>query len=93
MFVITAKNVNPVKMILDLEKHQQFVSKNKWENIDLETQIVDVMTLVFDDCDEVLVQQIIDAHDPTSLPPQPTAEDFNLEIDFRVTMLELLGGM
>ncbi len=27
------------------------------------------------------------------LPPQPTIEDFNLEIDYRVTMLEIMGGM
>lgn len=26
-------------------------------------------------------------------PPQPTAEDFNLEIDYRVTMLEIMGGI
>lgn len=27
------------------------------------------------------------------LPPQPTVEDFNLEMDYRVTMLEMLGGI
>ena len=27
------------------------------------------------------------------LPPQPTPEDFNLEMDYRVTMLEIMGGM
>ena len=26
-------------------------------------------------------------------PPQPTIEDFNLEIDYRVTLLEIMGGM
>ena len=40
-----------------------------------------------------LVQQIIDAHDPTPSPPQPTVEDFNLEMDYRVTMLEMIGGI
>ena len=27
------------------------------------------------------------------LPPEPTAEDFNLEMDYRITMLEMLGGI
>ena len=27
------------------------------------------------------------------LPPQPITEDFNLEMDYRVTMLEIMGGM
>lgn len=27
------------------------------------------------------------------LPPLPTVEDFNLEMDYRVTMLEMLGGI
>lgn len=27
------------------------------------------------------------------LPPQPTVEDFNLEMDYRVTMLEMIGGI
>ena len=26
-------------------------------------------------------------------PPQPTVEDFNLEMDYRVTMLEMIGGI
>ena len=26
-------------------------------------------------------------------PPQPTVDDFNLEIDYRVTMLEMIGGI
>lgn len=26
------------------------------------------------------------------LPPQPTTEDFNLEIDYRVTLLEIMKG-
>ena len=27
------------------------------------------------------------------LPPKPTAEDFNLEIDYRVTLLEIMKGI
>ena len=27
------------------------------------------------------------------LPPLPTVEDFNLEMDYRVTMLEMIGGI
>ena len=27
------------------------------------------------------------------IPPQPTVEDFNLEMDYRVTMLEMIGGI
>ena len=26
-------------------------------------------------------------------PPKPTVEDFNLEMDYRVTMLEMIGGI
>lgn len=29
----------------------------------------------------------------TPLPPKPTVEDFNLEMDYRVTMLEMIGGI
>lgn len=39
--------------------------------------------------DMVLVQQIIDAHDPTPLPPQPTEIDYLLDLDFRLSMIEL----
>lgn len=41
------------------------------------------------DTDMQLVQSIIDAHDPTPNPPAPTADDFLLDIELRVTMLEL----
>lgn len=27
------------------------------------------------------------------IPPLPTVEDFNLEMDYRVTMLEMIGGI
>ena len=27
------------------------------------------------------------------IPPQPTVEDFNLEMDYRITMLEMIGGI
>ena len=36
-----------------------------------------------------LVQQIIDEHDPTPLPPQPTQDDYLLDLDFRLSMIEL----
>lgn len=26
-------------------------------------------------------------------PPKPTVEDFNLEMDYRITMLEMMGGI
>lgn len=43
--------------------------------------------------DMELVQEVIDAHDPTPLPPQPTQEEevmnYILEVDFRLIMLEM----
>lgn len=42
-----------------------------------------------DDTNMDLVQQIIDAHDPTPIPPAPTQDDFLLDLELRMTMLEL----
>lgn len=39
--------------------------------------------------DMTAVQSIIDAHDPTPLPPQPNQDDYLLDLDFRLSMLEL----
>lgn len=39
--------------------------------------------------DMELVQQIIDAHDPTPLPLQPTQDDYLLDLDFRLSIIEL----
>lgn len=37
---------------------------------------------------EEVYQEYLNPH-----PPQPTVEDFNLEMDYRVTMLEMIGGI
>ena len=46
-----------------------------------------------DGTDMELVQQIIEKHDPTPLPPQPTETemlmDYVVDVDFRVVLLEL----
>lgn len=46
-----------------------------------------------DDTDMQMVQQIIDAHDPTPLPQQQTEQevlrDYILEVDYRLILLEL----
>lgn len=39
-----------------------------------------------------LVQQIIDAHDPTPLPPQPTTEE-RLKMAEETILFLLMGGM
>lgn len=39
--------------------------------------------------DMIAVQTIIDAHDPTPLPPQPTEVDYLLDLDYRLSMIEL----
>ena len=36
-----------------------------------------------------LVQSIIDAHDPTPIPSLPTQDDFLIDLELRMTMLEL----
>ena len=37
---------------------------------------------------EEVYQEYLNPH-----PPKPTVEDFNLEMDYRVTMLEMIGGI
>lgn len=44
---------------------------------------------VSDDADIVAIQTIIDAHDTTPLPPQPSQDDYLLDLDFRLSLLEL----
>lgn len=36
-----------------------------------------------------LIAKIIDAHDPTPIPPPPTQDDFLIDLELRMTMLEL----
>ena len=93
MVYITVKNINPNKLI------DEFVS-NKIQILACEHNLSHVLyiaeetNITFDkNVDMDLVQKIIDAHDPTPSPPQPIVEDFNLEIDYRVTMLEMIGGI
>lgn len=42
-----------------------------------------------DGTDMDLVQSIVDAHDPTPIAPQPSQDDFLLDLELRMTMLEL----
>jgi hypothetical protein len=39
--------------------------------------------------DMAAVQAIIDAHDPTPVPPQPTEADYLVDLDYRLSKLEL----
>lgn len=83
------KNVNPSKLQDDLinagimpisvindRKEGQIVAENTW------------ITFT-EDTDMDLAQQIIDTHDPMPLPPQPTEIDYLLDLDFRLSMIEL----
>lgn len=44
---------------------------------------------VADDVDMIAVQAVIDAHNPEQLPPQPTSDDYLIDLDFRISMIEL----
>lgn len=39
--------------------------------------------------DMTKVQAIIDAHDPTPLPPKPTEVDYLVDLDYRLSKIEL----
>ena len=46
-----------------------------------------------EDADMGLVQQIIDAHDPTPIPQEPTTEElqleYNIDLDYRISLIEM----
>lgn len=46
-----------------------------------------------DGTDAELVQQIIDSHDPTPLPQEPTIEElqieYNIDLDYRISLIEM----
>lgn len=42
-----------------------------------------------DTVDMIAVQAVIDAHNPTPLPPQQTVDDYIIDLDFRLSMHEL----
>jgi hypothetical protein len=42
-----------------------------------------------DGTDMTVVQTVITAHDPTPLPPQPTEADYLVDLDYRLSMIEL----
>ena len=48
-----------------------------------------VELMLSDDIDMTAVQAIIDAHNPAPLPPQPTSDDYLIDLDFRLSMIEL----
>ena len=54
----------------------EYIAKNTWITFS-------------EDTDMTTVQAIIDAHDPTPLPQRPTLEDFLLDLDFRLSLIEL----
>ena len=43
--------------------------------------------------DTALIQQIIDTHDPTPLPTEPTTEElqleYNIDLDYRLSLIEM----
>jgi hypothetical protein len=55
--------------------------------------IGDCEIMFAENTDMNLVQQIIDAHDPTPLPPQPTTEElqieYNIDLDYRISLIEM----
>jgi len=86
---ITISNVNPNKLHDELLKASispvltehdrpvgEYIAPNTW------------ITFT-DDTDMTVVQAIIDAHDPTPQPPQPTQDDYLIDLDYRLSMIEL----
>lgn len=85
MISITVNNVNPKKLAVEL---QPFLVRNTWSVLDEKTQIVESMELFFtDDVDMDKVQQIIEEHDTTPLPEEPSLELKNrADIDYLAIM-------
>jgi len=88
------RNVNPTKLHDELIAHGivpisvkhdrrkgDFIAENTW------------ITFA-DGTDMTVVQQVIDAHNPTPYPPTPTEIDYLIDLDYRVSLLELgIGGV
>lgn len=83
------KNVNPNKLVDELvnagikiicatndKQENEHIAENTW--IEFE-----------DGTDMELVQSIIDNHNPEPTPAQPTLDDYLLNLEFRLAMLEL----
>lgn len=69
-------NINPKKLFNELEKADITPVRFIYKTIDNEYFITEEANIIFsDDTDMELAQQIINAHDPTPLPPQPTQDD------------------
>lgn len=77
-------NVNQNKL------HQELINAGiEVDKIKVFTLMDDVHLTLSDDVDMQLAQSIIDAHDPTPIPPAPTQDDFLIDLELRMTILEL----
>ena len=72
---IISANITPLIVENDL-KENEYIAENTWVSFENGT-------------DMELAQQIINAHDPTPMPPVAGQDEFNLDVDFRLTMIEL----
>jgi len=87
--IIEVKNVNPNKL------HSELITANLApllvQNDLVQGGNIAVNTWLTypDDADTQAIQVVINAHDPTPLPPQPTQDDYLLDLDYRLSMIEL----
>lgn len=81
-----------------MKKEYINVNTNKLHDELIEVGIVPLLVeslndktwITFDDeADIVAIQVVIDAHNPEPLPPQPTSDDYLIDLDFRISMIEL----
>lgn len=84
MICIKASNVNPAKLVTELTDTGLVVLNSTWDAIDDITQIVNEISLFFnDDTDITAAQTVIDAHSPEPSPQKPTLEERNrADIDY-----------
>lgn len=87
------KNVNPTKLFAEFSDAKLDITFNKlflkYVNGVATSDLGDLEVVFSANTDMDLVQQIIDAHDPTPIPPAPTQDDFFIDLELRMTMLEL----
>jgi len=87
--IIEVKNVNPDKLHNELIKANLAPLRVNNDLIKGETTAINTWLTYPDDADTQAIQVVINAHDPTPLPPQPTQDDYLLDLDYRLSMIEL----
>ncbi|WP_445477973.1 hypothetical protein ACULLL_16565 [Lysinibacillus irui] len=90
MMIVHAVNVNPNKLLDELISHE--IKATITSDLKGNEYIAKNVTIRFDNSEDIdLVQQIIGEHDPIPLPttPEQSVKDYLLDLDFRLSRLEL----